>query len=95
MAKGRVLVTRARPLNLDKPLKQKERPLLVARQRPLHAQPSNKGVDSAAVKAGSRRLRVPIVIQITEFAIGTSLPEQSLSALSFGTGFARRGEPGR
>jgi hypothetical protein len=40
------------------------------------------------------RLRVPTVIPITEFAIGDSLPEQSLSPLSSGTGFRVEGNLG-
>ena len=40
------------------------------------------------------RLRTPTVIPVTRFAIGSSLPEQSLSPPSSGTGFASRGEPG-
>jgi hypothetical protein len=46
------------------------------------------------VKAGSHRLRVPIVIPITEFAIGSSLPEQVLSSLGSGTGFTVEGNLG-
>src|SRR4029079_19661994 len=51
-----------------------------------YAQPSTKGRGSAAVKAGSHSLRVLIVIPVTRFAIGSLLPEQSLSPLRSGTG---------
>jgi hypothetical protein len=47
-----------------------------------YAQPSTKGRGSAAVKAGSHRLRVHNVISVTPFAFGSSLPEQRLSPRS-------------
>ena len=39
-------------------------------------------------------MRVPVVMQITEFAIGSSLPEQSLSACILCIGFTVEGNLG-
>jgi hypothetical protein len=72
----------------------KERPLcLWHRNSSLpYAQPSTNTRCSAAVRAGSHHLRFPDVIPVTRIAIGSALPEQSLSPWSSGTGFPSGGE---
>jgi len=60
-------------------IKKKERPLLVAWQRPLLRTTERQGTGPGAVKSASHRLLVTTVISITRSAIGSPAPEQSLS----------------
>jgi hypothetical protein len=69
--------------------------LVASQQQPLLRTTEHQHSGSAAVMAGSHHLRFPDVIPVTRIAIGSALPEQSLSPWSSGTGFPSRGELAR